>query len=69
MADFENDSYKENSVKKIKFHARRFDVLVATDAIAMGLNLAIRRVIFSTLEKFDGITNRKLHPSVIIFEL
>ncbi len=29
-------------------------VLVASDAIGMGLNLTIRRVIFSTLRKYDG---------------
>lgn len=37
-----------------------FDVLVASDAIGMGLNLNISRIIFSTLEKFDGIERRKL---------
>ncbi|KAM0944088.1 putative RNA helicase [Dioscorea sansibarensis] len=37
-----------------------FDVLVASDAIGMGLNLNISRLIFSTLEKFDGICKRKL---------
>ncbi|CAI5466129.1 unnamed protein product [Closterium sp. Yama58-4] len=31
-----------------------FRVLVASDAIGMGLNLSIRRVIFSTLHKFNG---------------
>ncbi|CEP11137.1 hypothetical protein [Parasitella parasitica] len=31
-----------------------FDVLVASDAIGMGLNLNIRRIIFSTILKFDG---------------
>jgi ATP-dependent RNA helicase SUPV3L1/SUV3 len=31
-----------------------YDVLVATDAIGMGLNLNIGRVIFTTLSKFDG---------------
>eukprot|EP01065_Artemidia_motanka_P039513 TRINITY_DN4844_c1_g1_i8.p1 TRINITY_DN4844_c1_g1~~TRINITY_DN4844_c1_g1_i8.p1 ORF type:complete len:706 (+),score=98.45 TRINITY_DN4844_c1_g1_i8:128-2119(+) len=29
-------------------------VLVATDAIAFGLNLNIRRVVFTTVQKFDG---------------
>ncbi len=29
-------------------------ILVATDAIGMGLNLPIRRVLFSTMTKFDG---------------
>ncbi|KAA0154787.1 hypothetical protein FNF29_02316 [Cafeteria roenbergensis] len=31
-----------------------YDVLVASDAIGMGLNLNIRRVVFSTLTKFNG---------------
>eukprot|EP00803_Ostreobium_quekettii_P007030 evm.model.scf_827.5 EVM.evm.TU.scf_827.5 scf_827:49902-60555(+) len=33
-----------------------FDVLVASDAVGMGLNLNIRRVIFHTLEKHEGRT-------------
>ncbi|KAJ3279090.1 ATP-dependent RNA helicase supv3l1, mitochondrial [Borealophlyctis nickersoniae] len=31
-----------------------YEVLVASDAIGMGLNLNIRRVVFERLEKFDG---------------
>mmetsp|Transcript_540 Transcript_540/g.1264 ORF Transcript_540/g.1264 Transcript_540/m.1264 type:complete len:440 (+) Transcript_540:1278-2597(+) len=31
----------------------------------MGLNLTIRRIIFSTLEKFDGIRRRLLHSSEV----
>ncbi|XP_002967973.2 DExH-box ATP-dependent RNA helicase DExH18, mitochondrial [Selaginella moellendorffii] len=31
-----------------------YDVLVASDAIGMGLNLNIRRVIFNSLDKFNG---------------
>lgn len=37
-----------------------FDVLVSSDAIGMGLNLNISRIIFSRLEKFDGIEMREL---------
>ncbi|KAL6526581.1 RNA helicase [Orobanche gracilis] len=37
-----------------------FDVLVASDAIGMGLNLNISRIIFSTLRKFDGVETRDL---------
>ncbi|XP_028555451.1 ATP-dependent RNA helicase SUV3, mitochondrial [Dendrobium catenatum] len=37
-----------------------FDVLVASDAIGMGLNLNISRIIFSTLKKFDGVSTREL---------
>lgn len=41
------------------------DILVATDAIGMGLNLPIRRVIFSTVEKFDGVASRRLNPTEV----
>ncbi|MBF9049200.1 disulfide oxidoreductase [Roseobacter sp. HKCCD9010] len=39
------------------------DVLVATDAIGMGLNLDIRHVAFSGLRKFDGRKMRDLAPN------
>ncbi|XP_059445721.1 DExH-box ATP-dependent RNA helicase DExH16, mitochondrial-like isoform X3 [Corylus avellana] len=42
-----------------------FDVLVASDAIGMGLNLNISRIIFSTMKKFDGIEMRDLTISEI----
>jgi hypothetical protein len=38
------------------------EVLVATDAIGMGLNLPIKRVLFAAFRKFDGIEERALHP-------
>ena len=38
-------------------------ILVATDAIGMGLNLPIRRVLFSTMTKFDGQGDRALTVS------
>ncbi|KAK6499778.1 RNA helicase [Arthrobotrys musiformis] len=34
-----------------------YDVLVASDAIGLGLNLSIKRVIFSTMHKFNGKEN------------
>lgn len=40
-------------------------ILVATDAIGMGLNLPIRRVLFSTLTKFDGTDDRPLDTSEV----
>ena len=40
-------------------------ILVATDAIGMGLNLPIRRVLFSTLEKFDGEADRPLEETEV----
>lgn len=35
-------------------------VIVATDAIGMGLNLPIRRIVFLETEKFDGVRRRRL---------
>lgn len=40
-------------------------ILVATDAIGMGLNLPIRRVLFSTMTKFDGEGDRPLNESEV----
>jgi ATP-dependent RNA helicase SUPV3L1/SUV3 len=45
-----------------RFRDGSADVLVATDAIGLGLNLPIRRLIFSAIEKFDGIADRLLTP-------
>ena len=43
-----------------RFASGESHILVATDAIGMGLNLPIRRVLFSTVTKFDGIGDRLL---------
>ncbi len=48
-----------------KFAAGETDVVVSTDAIGMGLNLAIRRIIFVEVKKFDGTDFRLLLPSEI----
>ncbi|TGZ81251.1 hypothetical protein EX30DRAFT_395746 [Ascodesmis nigricans] len=32
-----------------------FDILVASDAVGMGLNLSVKRIIFETMEKFNGV--------------
>lgn len=37
-----------------------YDFLVASDAVGMGLNLAIKRVIFEASSKFDGAARRTL---------
>ena len=39
--------------------------IVSTDAIGMGLNLPIRRIIFMETEKFDGTERRDLKPEEI----
>ena len=41
------------------------EYIVSTDAIGMGLNLPIRRVIFMETEKFDGVERRELKPEEI----
>ncbi|SFV51826.1 Probable ATP-dependent RNA helicase [hydrothermal vent metagenome] len=51
--------------------ARRFregesDILVATDAIAMGLNLPIKTILFAKDNKFDGLRRRELTPSEVL---
>jgi ATP-dependent RNA helicase SUPV3L1/SUV3 len=43
-----------------RFLSGQVDVVVATDAIGMGLNLPVRRVLFTALEKFDGSAVRPL---------
>ena len=43
-----------------RFNNGDADILVATDAIGMGLNLNIRRVVFSAMQKFDGTQRRDL---------
>lgn len=43
-----------------RFVSGQADVVVATDAIGMGLNLPCRRVLFTALEKFDGHAVRPL---------
>lgn len=45
-----------------RFYDGETDILVATDAIGMGLNLPADTIIFSTASKFDGKQNRILNP-------
>lgn len=42
-----------------KFDAGETDIMVSTDAIAMGMNLPVKRIVFSTLSKF---IDSKEHP-------
>ncbi|HET7864045.1 MAG TPA: helicase-related protein [Burkholderiaceae bacterium] len=48
-----------------RFATGESHILVATDAIGMGLNLPIRRVLFSTMNKFDGQGDRTLDESEV----
>ncbi len=47
------------------FLAGEMEYVVSTDAIGMGLNLPIRRIIFMETEKFDGVERRELRPEEI----
>lgn len=42
------------------------DVVVSTDAIGMGLNLPIRRILFAESSKFDGISHRELRTQEVL---
>ena len=48
-----------------RFHRGETEVVVSTDAIAMGMNLPIQRVVFLESEKFDGDIVRMLTDSEI----
>ena len=48
-----------------RFASGEAEIVVATDAIGMGLNLPIRRVVFSTVHKFDGEQMRELNPTEV----
>lgn len=48
-----------------KFAEGETDVVVATDAIGMGMNLPVQRVIFAETEKFDGHCMRELNDGEI----
>lgn len=48
-----------------RFASGEADIVVATDAIGMGLNLPVRRVIFSTMHKFDGVETRPLNAAEV----
>ena len=75
-SDFESKGYKVSVVygslppAARREEARRFidgetDILVSTDAIGMGLNLPIQRVVFMRTSKFDGVMIRDLNSSEI----
>lgn len=49
-----------------RFRSGEAHVLVSTDAIAMGLNLPIRTVCFSTLQKWNGEDDVQLEPWEIL---
>jgi len=48
-----------------RFRSGETQLLVATDAIAMGMNLPIQTILFSKAQKFDGVSDRNLYPSEV----
>ena len=48
-----------------RFLEKETDIVVSTDAIGMGLNLPIRRIVFVETAKFDGVVKRTLEPAEI----
>ncbi len=48
-----------------KFAAGETTVVVATDAIGMGISLPIKRIVFCETRKFDGTGNRSLNSAEI----
>ncbi|CDI85981.1 helicase, putative [Eimeria praecox] len=42
-----------------------YSVLIATDAIGLGVNLSIRRIIFTSMFKYDGTSLRRLEASEV----
>lgn len=49
-----------------RFREKKSEILIATDAIAMGLNLPIKNLLFTTDTKFDGKSRRKLTVNEIV---
>jgi ATP-dependent RNA helicase SUPV3L1/SUV3 len=49
-----------------RFREGESEILVATDAIAMGLNLPIKTILFAKDNKFDGLRRRELLPTEVL---
>lgn len=44
-----------------RFNKKETDIIVATDAIGLGVNLPINKILFSSMQKFDGTSVRDLN--------
>ncbi len=49
-----------------RFREQESQILIATDAIAMGLNLPIKTILFARDNKFDGLQRRELTTSEVL---
>jgi ATP-dependent RNA helicase SUPV3L1/SUV3 len=61
-----NLSPEVRSEEARRFREHETQILIATDAIAMGLNLPIKTILFTTDTKFDGVSKRLLYPTEVI---
>lgn len=57
--------YETRKAETERFLSGETQVVVATDAIGMGLNLPVKRVVFLETEKFDGYEVRLLKPEEV----
>lgn len=57
--------YETRHQEAEKFSSGQTEVVVATDAIGMGMNLPIKRVIFLQDSKFDGKVHRQLNATEV----
>ena len=57
--------YETRKAETERFAKGETSVVVATDAIGMGLNLPVKRVVFLETEKYDGYGRRALLPEEI----
>jgi ATP-dependent RNA helicase SUPV3L1/SUV3 len=57
--------YKARKHQVEMYNSGETDIIISTDAIGMGMNLPIKRVLFAQTEKFDGSEIRDLLPSEI----
>ena len=57
--------YNARKSEVARFLSGETKVIVATDAIGMGMNLPIRRVVFLRTKKYDGTDTRNLYPEEV----
>lgn len=57
--------YETRKAETERFARGETKVVVATDAIGMGLNLPVKRVVFLETEKYDGKSMRMLKPEEV----
>jgi ATP-dependent RNA helicase SUPV3L1/SUV3 len=56
---------RSNQAKLFNTVGSNYDVLVASDAVGMGLNLNIKRIVFDKVLKFNGKTQQLVEPALI----